>query len=197
MQDCRFESNYGKHFHLYFFFSFASHSSQLKTVTKIQQNRSTDGCLKLKSVYPAELQLNKANTSDKETSFLYLNIKVIGSDIHTSVYDKRNDFGFPIVNFPWLSGDVPRLPSYGIYISQLVRFARCCTSVLDFHYKNLQITSKLLTQGYRYHKLRKTFGKFFRSYSELLSKGVYRVSIVKRPLLSTLPFLLAFYDFKK
>ena len=57
-----------------------------------------------------------------------------------------------------------------IYISQLVRFARCCTSVLDFHSKNLQITSKLLTQGYRYHKLRKTFGKFFRSYSELLSK---------------------------
>ena len=103
-------------------------------------------------------------------NFLDFNIKVIGSDIHTSVYDKRDDFGFPIVNFPWLSGDVPRLPSYDIYISQLVRFARCCTSVLDFHSKNLQITSKLLTQGYRYHKLRKTFGKFFRSYSEILSK---------------------------
>ena len=65
-------------------------------------------------IYPAELQLNKANTSDKE---LDLNIKVIGSDIHTSVYDKRDDFGFLIVNFPWLSGDVPRLPSYCIYIS--------------------------------------------------------------------------------
>ena len=76
-------------------------------------------------IYPAELQLNKANSSDKETSFL----DVIGSGIHTSVYDKRDDFGFPIVNFPWLSGDIPRLPSYGIYISQLVRFARCCTSV--------------------------------------------------------------------
>ena len=62
-------------------------------------------------LYPTELQLNKANTSDKETSFLDLNIKVIGSDVHTSVYDKRDDFGFPIVNFPWLSGDVLRLPS--------------------------------------------------------------------------------------
>ena len=120
-------------------------------------------------IYPAELQLNKANTSDKEISFLYLSIKVIGSDIYTSVYDKRDDFRFPIVNFPWFS-DVPRLPSYGINISQLVRFARCCTSVLDFRSKNLQITSKLLTRGYRYHKLRKTFGKFFRSYSELQSK---------------------------
>ena len=81
-----------------------------------------------------------------------------------------NDFRFPIVNFPWLSGDVPRLPSYGIFISQLVRFARCCTSVFDFHSKNLQITSKLLTQGYRYHKLRKKFGKFLGSFSELLFK---------------------------
>ena len=89
-------------------------------------------------IYPAELQLNKANPSDKETwsSFLVLNIKLIGSDIHTSVYDKRDDFGFPIVNFPWLSGDVPRLPSYGIYISPLVRFARCYTRVLDFHSKD-------------------------------------------------------------
>ena len=50
------------------------------------------------------------------------------------------------------------------------RFAKCCTSVSDFNSKNFQITSKLLTQGTRYHKLRKTFGKFFRSYSDLLSK---------------------------
>ena len=67
---------------------------------------------------------------------------------------------------PWLSEDVPRLPSYGVYIYQFVRFARCRTSVSDFH---LQITSKLLIQGYRNHKLRKRFGKF-RTYSDLLSK---------------------------
>ena len=87
-----------------------------------------------------EVQLNKANTSDKETSFFDLNIKIVGSNIHTSVYDNRDDFGFPIVNFPWLSGDVPRLPSYGIYISQLGRFARCSTIVFDFNSKNFQIT---------------------------------------------------------
>ena len=90
-------------------------------------------------IYPMELQLNKANTSDKETSFLDINIKSFDSDVHTSVLDKRDEFGFPIVNFPWLSGDVPRLQSYGIYISQLVRCARCCTSVLDFHSKILKI----------------------------------------------------------
>ena len=60
--------------------------------------------------YPRELQLNKGNTNDKETSFLDLHIKVIGNNIHTSVYDKCDDFGFPLVNFSWLSFDVPRLP---------------------------------------------------------------------------------------
>ena len=58
-------------------------------------------------LYQTELQLNKANTSEKHTSFLDLNGNLIGSDIYTSVYDKRDDFGFPIINFPWLSGDVP------------------------------------------------------------------------------------------
>ena len=85
--------------------------------------------------YPTELQLNKAITSDKETSFLDLNIKVVCSGVHTSVYDKRDYFGLPIVNFPWFSGDVPRLSSYVVYISQLVRFARCCTSVSDYPFQ--------------------------------------------------------------
>ena len=93
--------------------------------------------------------MNKANTSDKKTSFLDLNIKVIGSDvIPVFTTFERDDFGFPIVNFPWLSGDVSGLPLYGVYISQLVRFARYCTSVSDGHSKNLKITSKLLTQSY-------------------------------------------------
>ena len=122
------------------------------------------------SVLQTKRAFTDANTSDKGTSFGDLNIKIIGSDVHTSIYDKRDDFGFPIVNFPWLSGDVPRLSSYGVYISQLVRFARCCTRVSHFHSKTLQITSKLLTQGYIYHKLRKIFGKFYGSYYDLLSK---------------------------
>ena len=68
-------------------------------------------------IYPMELQLNKGNTSNKETAFLDLNTKVIGSDVHTSVYDKRDDFGFPIANFPCLSGDVPKFPMHRVYIS--------------------------------------------------------------------------------
>ena len=57
-----------------------------------------------------------------------------GSNIHSYVYDKRDVFRFPIVNFPWLSRDFPIFHSYGIYISQLVRFARCYTSEFGFHF---------------------------------------------------------------
>ena len=84
-------------------------------------------------IYPRELQLYKVNTSDRKTYFLDLNIKIIGCNIHTSVNEKSDDFRFPIVNFPWLSGDVTRLPSYGIYFSQLVLFARCCSTVFNFY----------------------------------------------------------------
>ena len=125
----------------------------------------------ISDIYQAEQMLNKANACDKETPLLDLNIKVVDDDIHTSVYDKRDAFGFPIVNFPCMSGDVPRFPSYGIYISLLIRFARWCTIVFDLRSKDLQTTSKLLSQGYRYiPSFVKHFGKFSRSYSGLLSK---------------------------
>ena len=101
-------------------------------------------------IYPTELQLNQANTSDKETSFLDLNIKIIGSDVHVSVYDKRDDFAFPIVNFPWFSGDVSRLPSYGVYISKLIRFARC---LLAFRISILKIFNLLPIKKETYTKM--------------------------------------------
>ena len=57
------------------------------------------------------------------------------------------------LNFPFLDGDVPRSPSYSVYISQLIRFARVCSNVDDFNNRNLFLTPKLLKQGYRYHKI--------------------------------------------
>ena len=65
-----------------------------------------------------------------------------------------------IVNFPFPDGDLPRPPSYGVYISQLLRFARVCSNVGDFNNRNQFLTSKLLKQGYQYHKLRKVFSSF-------------------------------------
>ena len=52
------------------------------------------------------------------------------------MYDTRDDFDFEIVNSPFLDGDVPRSTSYGVYISQLIRFARASSSVADFNTRN-------------------------------------------------------------
>ena len=75
-------------------------------------------------IYPAELQLNKANASDTEAAFLDLNLSIHYDVVSAKIYDKRDDSNFDIVNFPFLHGDVPQRPSYGVYISQLIRFAR-------------------------------------------------------------------------
>ena len=86
------------------------------------------------------------------------------------IYDKRDDFDFDIVNFPFLDGDVPRTASYGVYISQLIRFARVSSHGDDFNTRNNVLTAKLLRQGYRYHKLRMAFSKFYRRHFDIVSK---------------------------
>ena len=65
---------------------------------------------------------------------------------------------------------IPRSTSYGVYISQLIRFARVSSHVADFNARNKSLTTKRLQQGYRYHKPRKTFSKFYRRHYELVSK---------------------------
>ena len=77
-------------------------------------------------IYPSELQLNTANT---EVAFLDLHLSISNDIVSTTIYDKR-------VNFPFLDGDVPRSTSYGVYISQLIRFARVSSHVADFNTRN-------------------------------------------------------------
>ena len=76
-------------------------------------------------IYPSELQLNKANVSDTEASFLDLHLSISDGFVQTKIYDKRDDFDFDIVNFPLLDGDVPRWTSYGVYISNLFDLLEC------------------------------------------------------------------------
>ena len=95
-------------------------------------------------IYPPELQLNKANISETEAPFLDLHLSVANGFVSSKIYDKRDDFDFDIVNVPFLDGDVPRRASYGVYISQLIRFARVCNHVTDFNARNKCLTAKLL-----------------------------------------------------
>ena len=108
-------------------------------------------------------------------SSLDLNLCISNGTVSTKIYDKRDDIDFDIVNFPFLDGDVPRRTSYGVYISQLIRFARASSNLSDFNYRNKALTAKLLRQGYRYFKLHKVFSKFYRRHNALLEK--YSVSL--------------------
>ena len=91
--------------------------------------------------YPTELRLNKANSSDTEAPFLDLDLAITNGIVSTKIYDKRGDFNYEIVNFPSLDGDVPRSTSYGVFISQLIRFARVFSNVADFYNRNTFLTS--------------------------------------------------------
>ena len=130
-------------------------------------------------IYPAERQLNKANASDTGAAILDLNLSIHYDIVSTKIYDKRDDFNFDIVNFPLLEGDVPQRPSYGVYIYQLISFASASSLVTDFNNDNKFLTAKLLRQGYRYHKLRKAFSKFYRRHFELIEKYKFHVSLKK------------------
>ena len=82
--------------------------------------------------------------SDTEVPFLDLHLSILNCFVKTKIYDKRDDFNFDIVNFPFLDGDVPRSTSYGVYISQLIRFARVSSHVDDFNTRNKVLTAYLL-----------------------------------------------------
>ena len=105
-------------------------------------------------IYLPELHLNKANTSDIEAPFLGLHLSISNGFVSSKIYDQRDDFDFDVVNFPFLDGDVPHSTSYGVYIFQLIRFARVSSHVADSNARNKSLTAKRLQQGYRYHKLR-------------------------------------------
>ena len=97
-----------------------------------------------------------------------------------------------------MDGDVPRSTSYGVYISLLFRFARVSSHVVDFNACSKSLTAKLLQQGYRYHKLQKTFSKFYRQNYELVSKFSVRLKTLLHQGLSEPEFYGDLvYKFKK
>ena len=103
-------------------------------------------------------------------SFLGLHLSISDGFVRTGVYDKRDDFDFDIVNFPFLDGDVPRSASCGVCVSQLIRFARVSGHVDDFNTRNRVLAAELLRRGCGYHKLRKAFSKFYRRHFDIVSK---------------------------
>ena len=80
--------------------------------------------------------------------------------LYMKLYDKRDDFNFHIVNFSFLSSNIPSGPSYGAYISKLIRYSRCCTYYDDFGYRHKLPVDRLFSQGYKVNQLRNSFKNF-------------------------------------
>ena len=110
-------------------------------------------------IYPTELQLNKANFSDAEAPFLDLNLSITNGIVSSKIYDKRDDFNFEIVNSPFLAKEMflSPLPMVYIFLSFFVMLE--CV---------LMLMNSTTEQGYRYHKIRKAFSKFYHRHSELI-----------------------------
>ena len=122
----------------------------------------------LGKMYPPELEIN--DTTESNTSASYLDLLLsIGRDgqLRTSLYDKRDDFNFHITNFPFLSSNIPSSPAYGVFISQLIWYARACSSYECFILRAMRLSNKLLGQGYVKERLKSSLRKFYVRYRDL------------------------------
>ena len=81
--------------------------------------------------------------------------------LYIRLYDRRDDFDFPMVNFPYLSRNILESPAYGVFVSQLIRHARACSKYEDFLFSGSILVSMLLKQGYSSRKLQTAFRKFY------------------------------------
>ena len=103
----------------------------------------------MKNTYPAELELEHENSkNDKSASYLDLQLDVLNGEIVTSLYDKRVDFPFKIVNFPDLSGNIPHDRFYGVFIAQTLRYAKACAKYTDFITRTLMLKIQLIKQNF-------------------------------------------------
>jgi hypothetical protein len=86
----------------------------------------------------------------------------------TQLYDKRDDFSFTILNFPYICSNIPPSPPYGVYISQLIRYARACSTYYQFLSRSRLLTDKLMLQGFLKSRLMSAFRKFYGRNNDLI-----------------------------
>ena len=127
------------------------------------------------NIYPQELTLNKENNVNQKASFLDIDIEIIDNKFVTSLYDKRKDFNFQIVNYPFLCGNVPKRQSYGVFLSQVIRFSRVCMKYQCFIRECRILTRKLLRQGYKEETMRFFFDKLSNVFQRVYNKDEFTV----------------------
>ena len=129
-------------------------------------------------IYPPELEAKENTDTASSASFLDLYLEFDDSgQISTKIYDKRHDFNFKIINFPNMCSNIPASHAYGVYISQLIRYARASSNYSDFLKRHLHLRNRLLDQGYEKIRLIRSLKKFIFRYQDLVE--IYSVSAEK------------------
>ena len=127
-------------------------------------------------IYPIELEIKDTTDTDRSASFLNLHLEIDSEGrLRTKPYDKRDDFNFPIVNFPFICSNIPAAPAYGVYISQMIRYSRACGSYQDILARGLLLTRKLLNQGFPLVKLKSSLRKLYGRHHDLVDR--YGISV--------------------
>ena len=121
-------------------------------------------------IYPRSLDVKLESSSITEVAYLDLKINSQNSNLTFSIYDKREDFSFEIINFPYLDSCIPKNSALGVFISQLIRYSRLNSTFTDFKAKCKQLTGKLRKQGYLDKDLKRLTIKFFNDRQSLISK---------------------------
>ena len=116
----------------------------------------------ISDIYPKELTISGTTESTSIASDLnLLFIQDKGNNMTTKLDDKRDAFCFHIVNFPFMSSNIPSAPAYGVYASQLIRYACYCSNYSDLLLRHRALVTRLLSQGYKVNRLSNTFKKFY------------------------------------
>jgi len=137
----------------------------------------------LGDIYPEELDIKDTTDSPKFANYLDLRLEIDENhNLREQLFDKRDDFDFPIVNFPYLCSNVPASPAYGVFVSQLIRYTRASSRYQDFRFRGSQLASRLLGQGYSLPRLKATFKKFYGRHHQLLGKYDKSVSSMTKDL---------------
>jgi hypothetical protein len=106
-------------------------------------------------IYPIELEIKDTTNTYRSASYFDLHLEMDNEGrLRTKLYDKRDDFNFPIVNFPFICSNIPAAPAYGVYISQMIRYSRAFGSYQDVLDRGLLLTRELLNQGFLLVKLK-------------------------------------------
>lgn len=123
-----------------------------------------------RDIYPVEMVLKKTNVSPQKVNFLDITVSVYQGKFRFNCYDKRDDFQFDVISFPFMCGNLPLVQTHGLFVSQLVRYCSTNSNFDAFLKCANKLYMKLVSQGFQPMRLQKNFDKFCQQHLHAWSK---------------------------